>query len=239
MRHPLRNLILLAAFLVLLYGADRVAAHLAESKIAAVVETDAHLHEKPQVSVHGFPFLTQAAGGRYDRIEVTAHDIFNSSTGGAGSTTVVNFDGVHIPASKAISGQVHDVPVDRVSGRVDVTFADIEAASKVPGLTVQPVVGHPDQLLVGESVTVLGVQVSVSVTTEVSLSDNTITLKATDLKIPGGITLPAPLLDQIRSKAGFGVKVPGLSSGVALTSVSVAPDAVVATLRADNIVLKH
>lgn len=238
MRHPLRKLVVLAAILVLLYAGDRIAAQVAEGRIAAVVQSDAHLAHKPHVTVHGFPFLTQAVSGDYDRIEVSADDIFDS-TNGTGSTTAVNFDGVHIPASKAVSGQVRAVPVDHVAGRVDVAFADIEAASRVPGLTVRQVPGHPDELSVGESVTVLGVAVSVGVTAEVSVSNNTITLKATGLNVAGGQSLPASLLDKIRSQAGFSVKVPGLSSGVRLTSVSVDPQAVVGIVRADRIVLKR
>lgn len=234
----LRSLIVAIAIVVLLYGADRVAAHLAEGRIADVVQSDAHLVHKPQVIVHGFPFLTQAVAGRYERIEVKADDIFNSTTG-TGSTTVVDFDGVHIPASKAVSGQVHEVPVDHVSGEVAVTFADIEAASHVAGLTVRPVAGRPDEVSVTESVSVLGVQKSVGVTAHVALSGNTITLKATGVNVPANVSLPPAVLEKIRSRAGFNVQVPGLSSGVRLTSVSVQPDAVVATVRADNIVLRH
>jgi hypothetical protein len=174
---------------------------------------------------------------------VTASDVFNSVGGsdgaGRGSVSTVDFEGVHISPSRAVAGDVREIPIDHVTGRVDVSFADVEAASRVPGLTVRAVPGHVDQVAVGESVSVAGLSVTVGVVATVTSSGNTITLRATDVQIPGGVAIPIPdsVLDQIRSRAGFSVQVPGLPSGVRLTSVAVGLDGVVATLRADGVVL--
>jgi hypothetical protein len=243
MRRPLRTLVVLAVLAALLVGADRLAAHIAADRIATAVQTDAHLPHKPKVDVHGFPFLTQAARGRYDRIQVTATDVFGSVTGIAhgaaedGSVTTVDFDGVHIPPSAALAANVHDIPVDHVKGAVAVSFADVEAASHVPGLRVHPVAGHPDQASIDESVSVAGLAVQAGVVAAVSVSGNTITLKAVDVQLPANVTLPAAVSDEIRAHAGFSVKVPGLPSGVRLTGVAVGGSGVTATVQADNIVL--
>jgi hypothetical protein len=236
MRHPIRWLVVLVVLAALVAGLDRLAAHVAAGRIATAVQTDAHLAHKPKVDVHGFPFLTQAVGGKYNRIEVTAADVFDSL---GSSLTTVNFEGVHISASNALDGKVGQIPVDHVTGSVRVSFSDVEAASHIPGVKVQPVAGQPDELEVGESVDVAGLSVAASVIAHVSASGNTITLKATDVRLPAGAPVPSGVLDQIRSHAGFSVTVPGLPTGVRLTGVTVGADGVTATLRADDIVLTH
>jgi len=238
MFHPIRSLVALAVLVALLVGADRVAAHIAENQIASAVQTAADLDQKPKVAVRGFPFVTQAVRGYYARIDVTATDIFGrGDVGGRGSVTTVHFDGVHIPASKALSGKVHTIAVDHVTGVVDVAFADIANAAHLPGLTVRAVAGHDDEVLVDESTTVAGVAVNASVTAAVSLSGNTITLKALSVQIPGGLTVPASVLSDLRSHAAFSVRVPGLPSGVRMTGIAVTPDGIDASLQADKLTL--
>lgn len=236
MFHPFRALVALAVLLALLVGADRIVAHLAEHRIATAVRTAANLGQQPKVVIRGFPFVTQALRGRYARIDVTATDIFGSGDGN-GSVTTVRLAGVHIPASKALSGRVVTIPVDHVTGVADIAFADIARSAHVPGLSVRAVAGHDDEVLVDESTTVAGVAVNASVTAAVSLADNTITLKALGVEIPGGIKLPAAVLSAVRSHAAFSVRVPGLPSSVRLTGISVTPDGVEASLQADHLVL--
>jgi hypothetical protein len=240
-RHPLRSLVIAAVVLVgLAIGADRVANHVAEGRIAAVLQSDAHLAHKPTVTVHGFPFLTQAVGGTYDRIEVKASDLFDSVTGlhgSTGSVSTVNFDGVHLPVSKALSGDVDEIRVDRVTGSAVVAFSDVEKASGVPGLRIGAVVGQPDQARLSESVDVAGVSATAEVTARVSVVGNGVKLEPVDVSLPAGVSLPAAVLDQVRSRAGFTVTVPGLPRGVRLTGVSVGPAGVTVAVRADDITL--
>jgi len=236
MFHPIRSLITLVVLVGLLVAADRVAAHVAEGQIATAVQSAAGLAHKPTVVVHGFPFVTQAIRGQYDHIEVTALDIFDSTTE-RGSVTTVNFDGVRIPVSKALSGDIHQIHVDHVTGTVVVAFADIEAASHVPGVTVRAVAGQPGQVAVDESITVAGVAVDAHAIAAVSLAGNTLTLKAIDVQIGGGVAVPPAVLAQLKSQAAFSVRVPGLPSGVHLSGVTVSPDGVSAGLTADDLVL--
>jgi hypothetical protein len=235
MRHPLRSLVVVAVVLFgLAVGVDRLANHVAEGRIAAVLQSDAHLAHKPTVTVHGFPFLTQAFNGRYDRIEVTARDLFGSSDG---SVSTVNFEGVHLPAAKALSGKVGEIRVDHVTGLAVVSFPDVERAAKLPGLTVSAISGQPDEARLTESVTVAGVSASADVVARVSVVGNTLKLDAVSVSLPAGVSVPAGVLADIRSRAGFSVSVPGLPRGLRLTGLTVGPDGVTVTIRADNIVL--
>lgn len=237
MFHPIRSLIVLAVLAGLLVGADRVAAHAAEGRIAQAVQSAADLPSRPIVHVHGFPFVTQAVRGKYDHIELTASNIFDRAGAGRGSVTTVNFAGVHIPAAKALSGEVHEIRVDQVTGQVEVAFADIESAAHLPGVTVRAVAGHDDEVSVDEAISIVGATVNASAITHVELTGNTLTLKVLDVRVADGITVPASVLAGLRSHAAFSVRIPGLPAGVRLTAITVTPDGVVAALRASGLTL--
>lgn len=243
-RHPLRSLVIAAAVLIgIAVGVDRLANHVAEGRIAAVLQSDAHLAHKPTVTVHGFPFLTQAVGGRYDRIEVKASDLFDSvvglpsTAGSTGSVSTVNFEGVHLPLAKALSGKVGEIRVDRVTGSALVSFSDVERAAKLPGLKVSAISGQPDEARLTETVTAAGISGTADVVARVSVVGNTLKLEAVSVSLPAGVSVPAAVLADIRSHAGFAISVPGLPHGVRLTGVAVGANGVAVTIRADNIVL--
>jgi hypothetical protein len=237
MFHPIRSLVALAVIVGLLVGADRVAAHAAEGRIAQAVQSAADLPSRPTVRVHGFPFVTQAIRGTYDHIEVTANDIFGRADAGRGSVTTVSFEGVHIPASKALSGKVHEIQVDHVTGQVEVAFADIETAAHLPGVTVRAIAGHDNEVSIDEAISFAGATVNASAIASVALAGNTLTLKVVDVQIAGGITVPASVLAGLRTHASFSVKIPGLPAGVKLTAVVVSPDGVIAALQATALTL--
>jgi LmeA-like phospholipid-binding len=64
-----------AVLLVLLLVADRVGVAIAERVAGDTLESSEHLNLRPDVDIAGFPFLTQVATGKYDKITVTAHDV--------------------------------------------------------------------------------------------------------------------------------------------------------------------
>ncbi len=70
MRALRRLLIVVLVLGVLFVVVDRVAVHFAESEAADKLKTSEGLTDTPDVSIKGFPFLTQVAGGELDDIEV-------------------------------------------------------------------------------------------------------------------------------------------------------------------------
>lgn len=119
---------LLIALLVLLVAGvvvvDRVGAVVAAHVLAGKLQSDEHLPHRPSASIGGFPFLTQAFGGKYDDVSVTAHD-FKTPDGVPIATLTVHLHGVHIPFSKVLHGTVSRVPVDHADGSATVTFAGL------------------------------------------------------------------------------------------------------------------
>jgi hypothetical protein len=71
-RWPRRIAITLVIIVVLLVVADRAGDYVAERKAGDTIETSQHLTSRPDVDIAGFPFLTQAVEGSFDKITVTA-----------------------------------------------------------------------------------------------------------------------------------------------------------------------
>ncbi len=74
-RWPRRLLITVVVLALLVVGADRVSAVIAERIAGDTIENSQHLSERPNVDVAGFPFLTQLASGHYDDVTITAHGV--------------------------------------------------------------------------------------------------------------------------------------------------------------------
>ena len=70
-----RLVIVVVAVLALLLIADRVGVVIAEDAAGNTIESSQHLKSRPDVDITGFPFLTQLATGKYDKIIVTAKDV--------------------------------------------------------------------------------------------------------------------------------------------------------------------
>ncbi len=114
-----------AIVVVLLVAADRIALLVAESQIADRVQKSQQLSAHPQVSIKGFPFLTQVFGGRYHELDVSVRNVTR------GGLTVdklsVRAHGVSVPFSKVLSGSVSEVPVDRAEAVVTLGFPHLNA----------------------------------------------------------------------------------------------------------------
>ncbi|MEU6098512.1 DUF2993 domain-containing protein [Streptomyces sp. NPDC047079] len=89
----LRILLIIAVILGGLFAiVDRVAVHFAEGKVADKLKTTENLATAPDVSINGFPFLTQVAGGELDDVEIGIKD-YEAATGNGGEK--VRIDDLH------------------------------------------------------------------------------------------------------------------------------------------------
>jgi hypothetical protein len=166
--------------LVLAIGADRVGAVLAAHVVASKLTTSASLTTEPSVTIHGFPFLTQAISGRYDDVELVATDL---ARGGVRLAKLdVSLHGVRLPLSDAISGQVSSVPVEGITAKAVVSYADIASRGNITGLSVQPA---GSLVKVTGRFTVLGQSVTASTESTVRISGRTLVVAAQKLTVLG------------------------------------------------------
>jgi hypothetical protein len=116
-------------------AADFGAAAAAEYALAQQLREQFTLASDPSVRINGFPFLTQAAAGRYSAIDIRAtglpvdplHDVAVEAT----------MHDVNAPLSEVTSGNIESVRAARVDGRVRIKDSDLGRAIGIEDLRIQ------------------------------------------------------------------------------------------------------
>lgn len=221
-------LVTLLVLLALLVGADRIAAYVAAQQVAGKIRTSAMLAADPKVKITGFPFLTQAFAGRYDRIDVTADDVDR------GGVRLIHFTtslyGVQLPLSDALGGRVQSIPVDRLTGQAVVGYVDLKSSGRM--LVFTP---DGDRVKVTGSISVLGQDISASASSTVSLDGNDLVLTPQSVSAAG----QSSNLIGDAIKGAFRVRVPlgRLPYGLKLTGVKATAAGVVVSAESGPTVL--
>lgn len=127
MKRLLVTVVVLAALLAV---ADRIAVRVAQSQVAAQIKASQRLSTDPTVTIHGFPFLTQALGGEYDDISVVGSDLVKGSI--RVSRVDADLRGVKIPLGAALGGSLHAVPAASARISAAVGWDALENASGEP-----------------------------------------------------------------------------------------------------------
>jgi len=225
----LTTIVLVAIVLVL---ADRAALLVAQNAVATQLQSSGDLSVTPSVSIRGFPFLTQAVSGHYDSIRVNAAEL--TAGGERLSKFTVSLDGVDIPLSDIRTGDVQKVPVDHLSARVLLSYADLQARLRDRRLTLSP---GPDGLLrVTGSVSVLGRTVSASALSSVRLSGTSVVVTAQRFEV-GASPADRVVTAALGHRLDFTARIGQLPYGLKLTGVRLTSEGVVASATAKDTVL--
>jgi hypothetical protein len=224
-------LVVLALLLGLVLLADRLAVGVAEDQVAEQVADKGGLAGVPAVDITGFPFLTQAIGGSYDdvRISLTAEQLGQP----AGTRAEVVLHGVRVPLSSVLSGSVQEVPVDRIDGTATLSYALLSAQL---GADTQ-LEREGDRLRITRTVEVLGQQLRLTATGQVSLQGNDLVVDV-EKASGAGVDVPGFLLDRAADLLDLRYPVPELPFGLQLTSVRPAADGVDVRVEATDTVLR-
>jgi LmeA-like phospholipid-binding len=234
----MRALRVLLIIVVILGGifvaVDRLALHYAEGKVADRIRSSQDLDRKPDVSIKGFPFLTQVAGKQLGEVDVDLASLTATAQGNPIQVTGVKaqLKDVRIDSSFSsatagtASGSAHISYAalgPAVPQGVTVGYAGADRAAKgqikltvkvtdllqAEHIDMPPVV---EGLLKGRTVAVYGT---------VSMADGD-TLKLDVEQLP---QLPVPGLDdQIKSRLNQGLKMDGIPSTVTLDKVAASQD---------------
>lgn len=205
MRKLLVTLVVLAALLV---GGDRIAVHYVDRAVGDRMQEDGRLDTRPDVDVRGFPFLTQALRGVYDRTEVHVRDL--TRNGFTVSRLDVTVLGARIPLKEV--GKTQQIPVEGLQATAVVSYYELAHESGLAGLTVAPA---------GDRVAVTGTVAGAkaTATSTVTLRGDRIIVAAQSLKAVG-VSLP------LKGVLDFSVRVPTLPYGLKLTGAVVRADGV-------------
>ena len=242
----LRILLIVAIILGGLFViADRVAVGFAEDEVADRLRTSEGLATTPDVSINGFPFLTQVAGGELDDVKVGIKD-YEATTGTSGQN--IRIDDLNAQMRDVeFTGDYSSATAATATGSATITYAELLKAAKsaepgptevIPGVTAT-VVGLSDggngKIKVEVEATVLGKKLPkpVSVLSTVTVDGDTVKVKADSLP-----NLGIDLADgKIRAVTDFEQKIDGLPGGIKLDSVEAAKTGVDITVQGSNVSL--
>ncbi|WP_018638417.1 LmeA family phospholipid-binding protein [Parafrankia elaeagni] len=180
---------------------DRFAVLAAESQMAPQIEAslteslacDAIPATVSDVSIGGFPFLTQIAFGTFKHIGVTIQGI--STPGPRISSVEAHLKGLHLPVQKIIAGRVGEIPVDDVEATVRLDYDDVNTfLADQPGkIQINPVDGGREVEVSGRAdIPLLGAQEIGGVTT-FEVRDNEVTLIPSEVSLRGALDLDVPV----------------------------------------------
>ncbi|MGY1916258.1 LmeA family phospholipid-binding protein [Blastococcus sp. SYSU DS0973] len=224
----------LAVLLVLLVGLgallDRVAVGVAEGQVAEQLAAGGNLAGRPEVDVRGFPFLTQAVGGRYQEVHIalTAEQLGQPE----GTRADVTLRGVRLPLSAVLSRQVSEVPVDRIDGTATLSYALL--AREIGGDAVLEREG--DGLRITRTVELLGQTLPLTASGTVAVDGNELVVDV-DRAAGAGVDIPRVLVGRVTDLLDLRYPVE-LPFGLRLTGVTPAEDGIDVRVTAEDAVLR-
>jgi hypothetical protein len=119
-RRGTKWLIALVILLALLIGADRIALLIAESQLASRIQSSQKLSQKPDVSISGFPFLTQVIARDFPHATVDIHGL--DANGLTISDLHADLHGVHVNSG------FNSATVDTLDATAQLSYTDIAKA---------------------------------------------------------------------------------------------------------------
>lgn len=226
-------LITLAVLCILFVAADRIALALAESEAEKQFKSAEGLTVEPDVSIKGFPFLTQVFGKKLDTVRATAEGLEAGSSQASVRVSRFSADLRDVRLTNNFQSAV----AETMTGTVQISYTDLNAVAP-EGVSVayagKDATTGGGEVKVTGSLTFLGQTWERSVVSEVSLKDgDTIGLRAKD--IPGA-DIPG-LEEVVRKRIDFSKRISELPSGIALERVSAGPDGVTITLSGTDVSL--
>jgi hypothetical protein len=226
-------LLLLAAVAVV---GDRVAAKVATDELRAQMVSELSDnnvgYESLDVTIGGFPFLTQVARGNYDEITIDLSGVKLPAerTGTAKEVTLPHLhvvaSGVAADTQQVIEGTAK-VNAKQVTGTAVVSFATLQGLVDFSALRLSDVAFAEEQggLKVSAKTTVGGVIVPLSATADIAVAQGQLQVKLRDLQ---AVNLPVPTVvrDYLGNLAqqSLSARLPQLPFGLTLDQVTVDAD---------------
>ncbi|WP_018653701.1 DUF2993 domain-containing protein [Actinomadura flavalba] len=219
-------LFLLVLVAVGLVAADRIGVRVAENQIGRQVAQQYDLAAQPDVTIHGIPFLTQALGGEYERIDVSIGDW--TGQGVTVGDVKIDMRGVRAPLSEVAAGNASNVVARTATASAVLPYSVIkERAPK----EVQSIAQAGDQLKVQLSGQILGFQLDGDATIAVKPTARGIQLSPTSVGT-GGVRLPVAALS-------WYVPITDLPVGSRISRVEPTPEGVRVSATAENVKLSE
>ncbi|HEX5540534.1 MAG TPA: DUF2993 domain-containing protein [Micromonospora sp.] len=235
------TVVLLFVAVGLLVIADRVAAGVAERAIADRVGRQIAGQQvassPPEVTVGGFPFLTQVLAGRYESISISLRDARVAVDGDSIRLRELAIDARNVTASlSTIRSGRGEVVAESVEGTGTVGYSSVANLMNRPGLQLNEQDG---KLVVTAPLEILGQQLTVSGTATLSVDDGMVQVRFDELTTDG-LPSAAQARSVIASYAqqfSVDIPLPDLPFQLDVQDVRALPEGLAVTATAKNVPL--
>jgi LmeA-like phospholipid-binding len=202
----------LVGLVVLAVGADVGLRLWTESWLAGEAQRALRLDQRPDVDLHGFPFVVQFMDGVFERADIEIEGFQRGSL--LLERVVVAGRQVHF-SRRAVFGDASEATVlaEEAAGRVEMTddaVTDYLEANDVP----LEVTFEGPAVRASGSFEVAGITVDASATGELSLEDRTLTFSPEEVEVGDAVDIPASFLE-------FSVDLPTPIEGMAYQDVEI------------------
>jgi hypothetical protein len=222
-RHPLRTTIIVLIVLIgLLVALDFGARAFAESKVASEIQQQG-FPKKPNVSIEGFPFLTQVVSRDFKDVQISSSNVTEGPLLIQNINATMN--GVHVNSS------FNGGTVDSLNGTMNVTFAALASAMTSQAGALGQLTGA------GLSLSQAGPD-EVKATLDLVVTSGTATWRVSrasrndiSIQLINDTGLTASLLNGI---SNITIPLPSLPMGLSIQNVSVTPSGLVGTVTGHN-----
>lgn len=222
--------IVLVVLIVLVVGIDIAGRLVAESKTGEAIATQSGISPAPDVNIHGFSFLWQAAGGKYSHVTVSSSNL--SAGRLARINAVADLYDVKLPFSDAISGKVDNLTAGRADLVVAIPAAALSSALDQQDLTVGA--GDSGALRITTMVASGGRAFPVQVDVNPIVSDGVLHLSAARL-IPGPAVVPPAVASQLVKNLTVNLPLTALPFPLRSASAAVEGSELVVKATADDV----
>jgi LmeA-like phospholipid-binding len=215
-RRPMRTVLIIVIVLIgVLVAADFGAKAFAQGKLASEIQSHG-FPKKPDVSIGGFPFLTQLVGRDFRSVTISSGDVPE------GPVTINKINAVlsGVRVNSSLSGGT----VDQLTGTVFITFPELANALTSQAGALGSLVGGA-----GLTLTAAGSN-EVKATVNVLIVSGSATWRITelrgneiDVKLVSSSGLPSSLLSSV---ANIKLRLPALPLHLTIQSLSVTPDGI-------------
>lgn len=202
------GLLVLAAVVV---GADFGLRLWAEARVAGQVAQSLNMSSRPDVDLHGFPFVLQFSEGRFDRVDVRAESV--EAEGLVLQSVVLELRDVRFSRGELLTGEPGVIRARRGSGEAMVTDDAMSAMVQEQGQPVDVEFLGP-RVRVSTTLTIGEEQLEASATGRLQLDEGILSFSPRRVDVAGRITVPT-------STVSFEVPLPELIPGMRYDAIEV------------------
>lgn len=229
MQRLVRLLGVLSALFLVGVVADRFAAGYAGAHVEQRLAE--HGFRAPDVTIRGFPFVTQVLNKEYGHVEVRARSV--QLDAGDVQDLAATLRGVDVDSTTAL----REARVDTLRARAMVPYAEVERAAGVRGLRLEQAAAKDEVRLTGKA-QVLGRTINAAARGRVEARGDYLRVVPTGFEVQGVDDLDDRLSALLEERFAFDYPIPGLPKGVTVRSVTPGSEGFVVELSGRDTVLE-